>query len=301
MSKPAPHASVALVTGASTGLGLAIARELYEHTDLHLVLTARAESLARFATAGFAEGERVWIRPLDVTDPRERARVADEIEARFGALDLLVNNAGVAYRSVVEHVDDADRRAQLEINFVAPMELTRRFLPAMRARRRGRIVSISSVGGMMSMPTMAVYSASKFALEGACEALWYEVRPWGVHVTLVQPGFIHSDGFAKVRYTRDSRWSADHDDEPYHQHYAHMGPFIERIMEHTRATQRSVARTVRRVATARRPPLRAPATWDARVFALLRKWLPRALYHCVLYAALPGIRSWGPPRDGGRG
>jgi hypothetical protein len=284
---------VVLVTGASTGLGLAIAREFLERTDFHLVLTARATSLPRFAAAGLGESERVWLRPLDVVVEEQREAVVAQIESRFGALDVLVNNAGISYRSVVEHVDPEDRRSQLEVNFVAPLELARRVLPGMRARRRGRIVSISSVGGMMAMPTMAVYSASKFALEGATEALWYEVRPFGVHVTLVQPGFIHSDGFTRVQTTRLSRWSSSHDDDPYHAHYANMEPFIARVMQRTRATPESVARTVRRVATMRSPPLRAPATWDARLFAQLRKWLPRSLYHRVLYAALPNVKSWG--------
>jgi short-subunit dehydrogenase len=205
---------VALVTGASTGLGLAIAREFLARTDFTLVLTARSESLARFDAAGIGASERVRLRPLDVVAADQREVIAAEIERDFGALDVLVNNAGISYRSVVEHVDVADVREQLEVNFVAPMELTRRVLPAMRERRRGRILSISSVGGMMAMPTMAPYSASKFALEGACEALWYELRPFGVHVTLVQPGFIRSDGFTKVRTTRGGRWSSAHDEDP---------------------------------------------------------------------------------------
>jgi hypothetical protein len=290
---------VALVTGASTGLGLAIAREFLARTDFTLVLTARSESLARFDAAGIGASERVRLRPLDVVAADQREVIAAEIERDFGALDVLVNNAGISYRSVVEHVDVADVREQLEVNFVAPMELTRRVLPAMRERRRGRILSISSVGGMMAMPTMAPYSASKFALEGACEALWYELRPFGVHVTLVQPGFIRSDGFTKVRTTRGGRWSSAHDEDPYHAHYANMEPFIARVMQRTSATPQSVARTVRRVATMRSPPLRAPATWDALVFAQLRKWLPRSLYHRILYASLPNIRSWGraPARE----
>jgi NAD(P)-dependent dehydrogenase (short-subunit alcohol dehydrogenase family) len=146
-----------------------------------------------------------------------------------------------------------------------------------------------------------VYSASKFALEGACEALWYEVRTWGIHVTLVEPGFIRSDGFKKLRLTRESSFSVEHYEDAYHQHYANMSPFIARIMERTNATPESVARTVRRVALARRPRLRVPATWDARVFALLRKLLPSALYHRVLYASLPRVSAWGPARGDDRG
>ncbi|MEZ5974397.1 MAG: SDR family NAD(P)-dependent oxidoreductase [Planctomycetota bacterium] len=228
--------------------------------------------------------------------PGQREDVVAEIEARFGALDVLINNAGVMYRSVVEHVEADELRAQMRVNFLAPMALTRRVLPAMRARRRGRVLFISSVGGMMAMPTMAAYSASKFALEGAAEALWYEVRPWGIRVSLIEPGFIQSDGFTKVRLTRQSSASADDVNDAYHQHYASMEPFVANIMRRTPATPGSVARSVRRTMTARCPSLRVEATWDAWVFSLLRRWVPRCFYHRLLYWRLPNVKTWG--RDG---
>ncbi|HPF13252.1 MAG: SDR family NAD(P)-dependent oxidoreductase [Planctomycetes bacterium] len=299
MTHPRPR--TVLITGASVGLGLAIARELLANTQFHLILTARAQSMARFAEQGLVEGPRVWLRALEVTSAQEREAVIAEIEQRFGALDVLINNAGIAYRCVVEHVDSDERQAQMDVNFLAPMELIRRVLPAMRAQRSGRILSISSVGGMMAMPTMAVYSASKFALEGSCEALWYEVRPWSIHVTLVQPGFIHSDGFTKVRMTRESQFSAQHEEDPYHEHYASMEPFIGRVMQHTPATPESVARTVRRTICRRRPPLRVTATWDALFFSLLRRFMPRTLYHRFLYWKLPNVKKWGWPPGGSPG
>ncbi|MDF1838611.1 MAG: SDR family NAD(P)-dependent oxidoreductase, partial [Planctomycetota bacterium] len=209
MARPSKEIQTVLITGASTGLGWAIAQELLANTPHRLVLTARASSMERFQALDIEDGERIWLRPLDVTDKAQRDNLVSEIEAQFGAVDVLINNAGLSYRSVVEHVDDDELRAQMDVNFLSPMELTRRVLPAMRDQRYGRIITISSVGGMMAMPTMSVYSASKFALEGCCEALWYEVKPWGIHVSLVQPGFIRSDGFTKVHLTRQSRYSAD--------------------------------------------------------------------------------------------
>ncbi len=280
------------MTGASSGLGLAIAHQL-RRTRHRLILTARDESLPRFGLAGIEESERVRIRPLDVTRPRQRRGVADEAEELWGGIDVLINNAGVSYRSVVEHVLDKDRLAQLDVNYLAPMELSRLVLPGMRERRWGRILNVSSVGGMMAMPTMAVYSASKFALEGGSEALWYEVRPWNIHVSLIQPGFINSGSFERVRYTWKSDSSSHEANDPYFAHYRDMASFIERLMRLSPSTPEKVARTVLRTIESDRPALRVPATLDAHLFSMLRRLLPRGVYHWLLYRSLPNVEDWG--------
>src|SRR5262245_16504087 len=151
----------------------------------------------------------------------------------------------------------------MNVNFRAPMEMIRLVLPRMRERRRGRIINISSVSGMMAMPTMALYSASKFALEGACESLWYEVRPWGIKVSLVEPGFIHSDSFKRTRYTPKSERATADQTDPYHVHYQHMMGFIARLMERTKVTPERVAKRILKVMDQPNPPLRVPAGIDA--------------------------------------
>lgn len=285
-----------LITGASTGIGLAIARALCR-TRYRVILTARESSLPRFAAHAVGESENVRIRPLDVTKPEEREAILAEAERDWNGIDVLINNAGVSYRAVVEHVLEEERLAQMNVNFRSPMEMIRLVLPGMRQRRAGRIITVSSVGGMMAMPTMAAYSASKFALEGAHEALWYEVRPWGVRVSLVQPGFVDSDGFQKVRYTEQSDRSEHELAEPYHEHYVNMSPFIAKLMQMSPATPDSVARVVIKTMLRRRPSLRVPATFDARLFAFLRRILPRSTYHWLLYQMLPNVRTWGPSEE----
>lgn len=284
-----------LVTGASTGLGLSIARRLLATTQHRLILTARETSLHRFADGGIVESERVRLRPLDVTRGKQRTAVVTEAADDWGGVDVLINNAGVAYRAVLEHVTERELLAQMQVNFLGPMELAREVLPGMRARRAGRIVAVSSVGGMMAMPTMAIYSASKFALEGACEAMYYEVRPFGIHVSLVEPGFIRSPVFQKVRFTAESERSRDDRTDAYHAHYASMSAFIERLMHRSFADHERVANVVVRTALRRRPPLRVAGTFDAYVFAMIRRVLPRTLYHGALYRALPRVRTWGRP------
>jgi len=282
-----------LITGASTGIGLAIARALIR-TPYRVILTARRSSLPRFALHSIGETERVRIRALDVTNSHERAAIIAEAERDWGGVDVLINNAGVSYRAVVEHVEEEEQLAQMDVNFRAPMELIRLVLPGMRARFHGKIITMSSVGGMMAMPTMAAYSASKFALEGAHEALWYEVRPWKISVSLVQPGFVDSNGFQKVRYTPQSGRSEHEMTEPYHDHYVNMSPFIGRLMKASSATPDSVAKVVLRTIRRKRPPLRVPATLDAMAFSFLRRVLPRTIYHWLLYKLLPNVDSWGP-------
>ena len=258
-----------LITGASTGIGLAISRALCA-TQCKVILTARKESIPRFAMHEVTESEHVRIRALDVTSAAEREAIVEEAKHEWGGVDVLINNAGVSYRAVVEHVVESERLAQMDVNFRSPMELIRLVLPGMRQKKRGQIITVSSVGGMMAMPTMAAYSASKFALEGAHEALWYEVRPWNIRVSLVQPGFVDSDGFQKVRYTVKSDRSEHELAEPYHEHYVNMAPFIGRLMRMSPATPESVANVVIKTMRKKRPALRVPATADARIFAWLR-------------------------------
>ncbi|QDT11523.1 SDR family NAD(P)-dependent oxidoreductase [Planctomycetes bacterium K23_9] len=287
---------VVLITGASVGLGLAIARRLLldqQRQGYHLVLTARASSLSRLERAGMAARDGVWIRPLDVTDANQRCTLVREINEKLGGVDILINNAGVAYRSCVEQVTESERLHQMNINFRSPIELARCVLPGMRKKRRGKIINISSVGGMMAMPTMSVYSASKFALEGASEALFYELKPWNVNVTLIQPGFMRSDAFEKVPYTAMSARATADAEHPYHEHYQHMEKFIAKSMGRALATSDSVAAKVARVARSKAPPLRVYGSLDAIAFAWLRRLLPRRVYTWVLYRNLPRVRQWG--------
>ena len=279
-----------LLTGASSGLGLALAQQLVGR-GYRLLLTARAESLHRFTAAKLCAGEFVHLRALDVCDSGQRESVVNEATERWGGVDVLINNAGVAYRTVVEHWDDQAWWEIMETNVRGPCELIRLVLPGMRAKRAGRILNISSVGGMMAMPTMSLYSAAKFALEGASEALWYEVRPWNIHVTLIEPGFINSDSFRNTRFTTQSFRGALAEDDPYHAQYLYLAEFIERMMDRARATPETVAARMAAILQHPRPPLRLYATMDAHGFAWLRRILPRRLYHLLLYRALPHIRA----------
>ena len=282
---------VVLVTGASTGIGLALAKALSK-TSLRVALTARSASLPRFSEQGLEEHEDLLIRALDVTRAAEANRVVAEIRQRWGGVDILINNAGVAYRAVMEHLEDEDEEEQFHINYLGPLHLIRQVLPDMRARRSGRIINLSSVGGMMAMPTMGGYSASKFALEGASEALWYELKPWGVHVTLIEPGFVHSNSFQNAVFTEKSRKSFHEPDDPYHAYYTNLIGFIARMMRRSSTTPDDIAVLILKIMNRKKPPLRVSATRDAVFFNIIRRILPGRLYHYVLYRFLPEINDW---------
>src|SRR4051794_24516081 len=117
-----------LITGASTGIGLALVRQLAGR-EYRVVATARPQSLARFSAAGIQDGSNIIIRPLDITDAAARAALVSEIEAEWGCVDILVNNAAVTYRSVVEEMTSEEDRLQIETNYIAPLALIRRVLP----------------------------------------------------------------------------------------------------------------------------------------------------------------------------
>ncbi|HWU42151.1 MAG TPA: SDR family oxidoreductase, partial [Bdellovibrio sp.] len=227
--KVRPHDKpVVLVTGCSSGIGLALAKLLHEKTEYRVIVTAREKSIQKVHDV-FLEDERFLIRVLDVTNEDNRKSLISEIDRRWGGVDVLINNAGISYRAVVEHMTTNDELLQMKTNYLGPMGLIRLVLPHMRSTGKGKIINVSSVSGMLAMPTMASYSASKFALEGACEALWYEMRPFGVKVCLVQPGFVHSSSFHNVYHTQQSEparnWSG-----PYSNFYKNMTPFIEKMM-----------------------------------------------------------------------
>jgi NAD(P)-dependent dehydrogenase (short-subunit alcohol dehydrogenase family) len=133
---------VILVTGASTGIGLALSRQLAESDIYITIATARPSSLPRFAEAGLTESDTFLIRPLDVTCPGQ-SNLFDEIEERWGGVDILVNNAGVSYRAVQEHIEEKDKIEQFAVNYFGPIKLIRRALPHIRAQRWGRIINVS--------------------------------------------------------------------------------------------------------------------------------------------------------------
>jgi short-subunit dehydrogenase len=195
---------VALITGASSGIGEATARRLAREPDVDLVLIARRAEKLEALAAELGGPDRARTLALDLTTDHAPARVKDFVEAHGDRLHLLVNNAGAAWRGSFGESGWANLDRHMRLNFQAPARLTEALLPLLRATaaagesisgRRVAIVNVASTAGRVARPRSGAYSASKFALVGWTDALHLEELEHGVHVGLVLPGFVQTEGF----------------------------------------------------------------------------------------------------------
>ncbi|MBB5883212.1 oxidoreductase [Xanthomonas sp. LMG 8992] len=195
-----------LITGVSSGFGRALAQAALAagHRVVGTVRSAQARQEVEALGAGAAG------RVLDVTDVDAIPGIVAEIEATVGPLDVLVNNAGYGHEGILEESPLEALRRQLEVNVVGAVAMMKAVLPYMRQRRRGHIVNITSMGGFITLPGIAYYCGSKFALEGISEALGQEVAALGIHVTAVAPGSFRTD-WAGRSMVRTPRSIADYD------------------------------------------------------------------------------------------
>jgi NAD(P)-dependent dehydrogenase (short-subunit alcohol dehydrogenase family) len=204
-SRTQPSSNVWFISGCTAGLGLALARRVLEHGD-RVVATGREIEKRRTGLESY--GERVLLLDLDVRDTAQiQSTVAAALE-RFGAIDVLVNNAGYGYQSSVEEGEDAAIRAQFDVNCFGLFALTRAVLPGMRARGRGHVINISSVAGFIGYAGSGYYAASKHAVEGWSDALAAEVGPLGIRVTCVEPGPFRTDWAGRSLHQTPSRIAA---------------------------------------------------------------------------------------------
>ena len=179
------NAKTWLITGTSSGLGYALAKYVLDQGDRVVMGSRTLDGMGRVAER---YPGRALALVLDVTNPEDRAAAVQQTEARFGGIDVLVNNAGIDFLGAIEEQDERDYRAQFEVNFFGAVALLRLVLPGMRARKRGTIVNVSSMDGIASLPVNGYYSSTKFALEGLTESLWQEIEPLGLRAMLVEPG-----------------------------------------------------------------------------------------------------------------
>ena len=177
------------ITGASRGFGLRVAKLALQRGD-NVVATARRVAAV---TKALGENLRLFAVPLDVTDELQAHKAVEAAVARFGRIDVLLNNAGFGLLGAVEEASAQDVERLYRTNVFGLLAVTRAMLPQMRAQKSGRILNISSIGGYRGAAGFGVYCSTKFAVEGLSEALHTELAPLGIKVTVVEPGYVRTD------------------------------------------------------------------------------------------------------------
>jgi len=185
---PVAEPPVWFITGCSTGFGLELAKQTIAH-GFRTVMTARDPS----GLEGDGLTDDVLVLELDVTRPDQIARAVKTAEARFGGIDVLVNNAGIGYFAAIEEGESAEVRKMFEVNVFGLTSMIQAVLPGMRKQQRGCIVNLSSLAGLKGIPALGQYNATKFAVEGLSEALRQEVEPLGIRVMVVEPSGFRTD------------------------------------------------------------------------------------------------------------
>ncbi|MEV6972011.1 oxidoreductase [Kitasatospora sp. NPDC093806] len=243
------------VTGASRGLGAEITREALDRGH-SVIATARDAAAVRKAFPHGPDGLLAVI--ADVTDPAQLAAAVETGLARFGRIDVVVNNAGYGLVGAIEETSDAAARALFDVNVFGVLNTLRATLPTLRAQRSGHVLNIGSVGGFATAPAIGLYGASKFAVEGISEALHGELAPLGVRVTIVEPGGFRTDFLGGSSLRVEPAAIADY--------AAGAGPVREalaRVDGRQPGDPAKAARAVVDVTEAAEPPLRLQLGADA--------------------------------------
>ena len=277
---------VVLITGCSSGFGREMVSMFLREGWAVIATMRRAEDRKQvFARERPDSSDDLAVLNLDVTSPAERSQVYHAVQGRWDKLDCLVNNAGYGLFGALEDLSEQQFRHQFETNFWGAVFMTRQFLPLLR-KSGGRIINVSSVAGFSALPLASAYVASKFALEGLSESLYYELKSHGVQVALVEPGRF------PTRFSDNVLWGeADvGSGAPYSDQTGHYMRFRTKLASENGTSPKAVAATILRLARARNMPLRTRCGKDATAFYMFKKLTPEnllarllsVLYHRVL-------------------
>lgn len=267
-----PEETVVLITGASSGIGRACAEHLARR-GYRVFGTSRR---APFPPSPAPAGQPALIY-MDVTDEESVRQAVKWIVHQAGRLDVVVNNAGFGIAGSVEDTSIEEAKAQLETNFFGVLRVCRTVLPVMRAQGGGLVVNISSLGGVIALPFQALYSASKFAVEGLTEALRLEAQPFGIRVTLVEPGDMRT-GFTDRRV----RVAASGEGSAYRARFERTLQVVEHDERHGGAPE-AVAVLLERIIRLPRPaPRYRVGPVFQRLAAVLKGVLPACLFEWAL-------------------
>jgi short-subunit dehydrogenase len=269
---------VILITGASSGIGAAIAELLAQsYWGIRLILTARnLEKLEAVADRCHKAGAEVTIVVADLTQIDQVTAVAQTAIQQFGRVDALINNAGYGQMGALELIPPQSAERQLKVNVLGPLALVQAVIPVMREQGGGRIINISSLGGRMAFPLGGLYSASKFALEGLSDALRMELAPFNICVSVVEPGPVRTEFFDVVKQGIE-QLTVDPLQTPYKAAYENLAG-LEQQVDRQAWTATQVAQVVIKALSDRHPrPRYIAATGGNILVFLMTKVLPTRL------------------------
>jgi NAD(P)-dependent dehydrogenase (short-subunit alcohol dehydrogenase family) len=273
---------VVLITGCSSGIGEAAARRLNRAGHVVYASARRPETLAGLA----AEGCRTL--PLDVTDEDSMAAAVRQVEQEQGGLDVLVNNAGYGLYGPVEQLEQAELRRQFETNVFGPVRLCQLVLPGMRARRSGRIVNVSSMGGRTTLPGGGAYHGSKYAVEAISDVLRIEVRRFGIDVVLIEPGVVRTPWSEQAlqHQAAAGQASEEPDGDPYAAYKDAVSQSFDRAytgpLARLSISADAVARVIVRACETPRPKPRYLISPMAKSLVAAKRLLPDRAYDRLL-------------------
>jgi NAD(P)-dependent dehydrogenase (short-subunit alcohol dehydrogenase family) len=269
-----------LISGCSTGIGRATAIRLAGRRELTVYATARrGETIDDLRDVGCRT-----LR-LDVTDEASMESAVETVVAEHGSVGVLVNNAGYSQSGAVETVSMDDLRRQFETNVFGLVRMCQLVLPSMREARRGRIVNLSSMGGKLTFPGGGVYHATKYAVEALSDVLRFEVKGFGVDVSIIEPGLIRSN------FAETAVGSVAQDGGPYAAFNAAVSASTAGVYDgplgKLGGEPDAVAKAIEKAVTARRPRTRYPVTASARLFMGQRALLPDRAWDAVVGSSFP--------------
>ena len=282
-SSEATTQQVAVVTGASSGIGEAASRSLARRGFRLVLAGRRIDLLSRLAAEIESQGGEALAVRTDLVDSAQTQGLVEQAMARFGRIDVLVNNAGYGEGGPIELLGRDSMRRQFEVNLYAALELCGLVAPIMRRQGCGRIINVSSLSARLSGPLGGLYCATKGAMDRATDALRLELLPWNIRVVLVAPGLIDTEIFATA--IEAARPLAEQPNNPYQAMMERTGALIEVRMK--RAVRPDViGKVIAKAATARRPRVRYVAPFSAWLLWTASPLIPQRVIDFVLRRAV---------------
>jgi NAD(P)-dependent dehydrogenase (short-subunit alcohol dehydrogenase family) len=278
--RPGRAGDAVIVTGSGTGIGLATALELAASGFRVFATVRNPEQDVEIQAAASARGVEIEVLRLDLSDPASIAEAIASVVATAGSIYGLVNNAGIGLRGCTEDCSEEEIRLLFETNVLGTIAVTKAVIPHMREAGRGRIVTVTSVGGRVPGFGVTMYCASKFAQEGLGEGLAQELAPLGIQSVMVEPGMIKTTRWSRHRGTAAR---ANDPSSPYHDLFWASEEIADRIVERSPTRPEHVAGAIGRALTAKQPRMRYVVGRGASLVIALRRYMPQSLFERLYF------------------